>query len=52
MAKKMAAIPDDRERTASSAANSRQPGLSADNHSSIAALDTFSTVFEPPLGRS
>ena len=24
-------------------------GLSADNHSSTAALDAFSTVFEPPL---
>ena len=45
---KMAAIPDGD----SSAANSRQPGLSADNHSSIAALDTLSTVFEQPLGRS
>ena len=27
-------------------------GLSADNHSSIAALDTFSTVFELPLYRT
>ena len=52
--KKMAAIPDDCERTATvllpTAASLH--GLSADNHSSIATLDTFSTVFEPPLGRS
>ena len=55
LGKKMAAIPDDCERTATVAlmhANSRQPRLSADNHSSIAALDAFSTVFEQPLGRS
>ena len=51
---KMAAIPDDCERTATvySAANNRQPGLSVDNHSFIAASDTLSTVFEQPLGRS
>ena len=37
-------IPDDSERTLTVAL----PGLLADNHSSTAALDAFSTVFEPP----
>ena len=53
MANKMAAIPDDCERTATVALpTTASPGLVPNNHSSIAALDTFSTVFEPPLGRS
>ena len=38
-------IPDDCENCDSSAANNCQSRLSADNHSSTAALDAFSTVF-------
>ena len=50
---KMAAIPDDCERTATVALPTDcQTGVLVDNHSSFAALDGFSTVFEPPLYRS
>ena len=43
---KMAAIPDDCERTATVALpTAASPELLVDNHSSIAALDTFSTVY-------
>ena len=50
---KMAPIPDDCERTATVALPTDcQTGVLVDNHSSFAALDGFSTVFEPPLYRS
>ena len=51
---KMAAlsVPDDCERTATVALTDCQTGVLVDNHSSFAALDGFSNVFEPPLYRS
>ena len=52
MAKNGRSIPDDCERTATVALTDCQSGVLVDNHSSFAALDGFSTVFEPPLYRS
>ena len=52
MAKNARSIPDDCERTATVALTDCQTGVLVDNHSSTAALDGFSTVFEPPLCRS
>ena len=46
---KMAAISDDCERTATVALTDCQTGVLVDNYRSFAALDGFSTVFEPPL---
>ena len=45
-------LPDDCERTATVALTDCQTGVLVDNLSSFAALDGFSTVFEPPLYRS
>ena len=45
-------IPDDCERTATVALTDCQTGVLVDNHSSFAALDGLSTVFEPPFYRS
>ena len=52
MAKNGRSIPDDCERTATVALTDCQTGVLVDNLSSFAALDGFSTVFEPPLYRS
>ena len=52
MAKNGRSIPDDCERTATVELTDCQTGVLVDNHSSFAALDGFSTVFEPPLYRS
>ena len=45
-------LPDDCERTATVALpTAASPELLVDNHSSVAALDAFSPIFEPPLMR-
>ena len=52
MAENGHSISDDCERTATVALADCQTGVLVDNHSFSAALDGFSTVFEPPLCRS
>ena len=52
MAENGHSISDDCERTATVALTDCQTGVLVDNHSFSAALDGFSTVFEPPLCRS